>query len=126
MSQNATVNSNSFPSGRPVVFRNATVLTIDPSLGMIEGGDVLVIDNRIAEGRTTTCRTGECGRDRCVRWDFSCQVWLIHTGICGRQPCVGLVQTGPLQTISCSTILTGKIFRAEDIYAETFWLGLSP
>ena len=49
MSQNATVNSNSFPSGRPVVFRNATVLTIDPSLGMIEGGDVLVIDNRIAE-----------------------------------------------------------------------------
>lgn len=27
MSQNAVVNSNSFPSGRPVVFRNATVLT---------------------------------------------------------------------------------------------------
>ena len=48
MSQNAAVNSNSFPSGRPVVFRNATVLTIDPSLGMIESGDVLVVDNRIA------------------------------------------------------------------------------
>src|SRR6266699_1203261 len=47
MSQNAAVNSNSFPSERPVVFRNATVLTIDPSLGMIESGDVLVVDNRI-------------------------------------------------------------------------------
>src|SRR5438105_12869212 len=49
MSQNAAEQSNSFPSGRPVVFRNATVLTIDPSLGMIERGDVLVVDNRIAE-----------------------------------------------------------------------------
>ena len=48
MSQNAAVNSNSFLSGRPVVFRNATVLTIDPSLGMIESGDVLVVDDRIA------------------------------------------------------------------------------
>jgi 5-methylthioadenosine/S-adenosylhomocysteine deaminase len=48
MSQNTAVNSNSFPPGRPVVFRNATVLTIDPSLGMIESGDVLVVDNRIA------------------------------------------------------------------------------
>src|SRR5438270_10862482 len=51
MSQNAAAHSNSFPSGRPVVFRNATVLTIDPSLGMIERGDVLVFDNRIAEVR---------------------------------------------------------------------------
>jgi len=48
MSQNAAVNSNSFPSGRPVVFRNATVLTTDPSLEMIESGDVLVVDKRIA------------------------------------------------------------------------------
>ena len=48
MSQNAAVNSNAFPSGRPIVFRNATVLTIDPAIGMIEGGDVLVVDNRIA------------------------------------------------------------------------------
>src|SRR5260370_34503629 len=49
MSQNAPVHSNSFPSGRPVVFRNAPVLTIDPSRGMIERGEVLVVDNRIAE-----------------------------------------------------------------------------
>src|SRR3954465_4629677 len=55
MSQNAAVNSNSFPSGRPGVFRNATVLTIDPSLGMIERGDALVVDNRTAQvGRQLT------------------------------------------------------------------------
>ena len=49
MSQNAAANSSSFPSGRPVVFRNTTVLTIDPSLGILENGDVLVVDSRIAE-----------------------------------------------------------------------------
>src|SRR5579883_606585 len=43
-----SADSDRFPSGRPVVFRNATVLTIDPSLGMIEGGDVLVTADRIA------------------------------------------------------------------------------
>jgi len=48
MNQNAAVNGNSFLSGRPVVFRNATILTIDPSTGMIENGDVLVVDNHIA------------------------------------------------------------------------------
>ncbi len=48
MSQFSAVNSNHFPSERPVVFRNATVLTIDPSLRMIESGDVLVVDKRIA------------------------------------------------------------------------------
>jgi 5-methylthioadenosine/S-adenosylhomocysteine deaminase len=48
MNQSAAANGNSFPSGRPVVFRNATVLTIDPSSGMIENGDVLVVDNHIA------------------------------------------------------------------------------
>ena len=48
MSQNSTADTNRFAPGRPVVFRNATVLTIDPSLGMIEGGDVLVVANRIA------------------------------------------------------------------------------
>ncbi|HLX39939.1 MAG TPA: amidohydrolase family protein [Ktedonobacteraceae bacterium] len=48
MNQNAAANGNSFPSGRPVVFRNATILTIDPSFGMIENGDVLVVDNHIA------------------------------------------------------------------------------
>ena len=43
-----SADSHRFPPGRPVVFRNATVLTIDPSLGTIEGGDVLVVANRIA------------------------------------------------------------------------------
>ncbi len=49
MSQISTADSNRFAPGRPVVFRNATVLTIDPSLGIIEGGDVLVAANRIAD-----------------------------------------------------------------------------
>jgi cytosine/adenosine deaminase-related metal-dependent hydrolase len=49
MSQISATNSNLFPSGRPVVFRNATLLTIDPSPGMIESGDVLVVANRIAD-----------------------------------------------------------------------------
>ena len=47
MSQVSADSTSSFPKGRPVVFRNATVLTIDPSLGMIESGDVLVVANRI-------------------------------------------------------------------------------
>jgi len=47
MSQISAADSNAFPAGRPVVFRNATVLTIDPALGMIEHGDVLVVANRI-------------------------------------------------------------------------------
>jgi 5-methylthioadenosine/S-adenosylhomocysteine deaminase len=48
----SATNQHDFPPGRPVVFRNATILTIDPSLGMIEHGDVLVVANRIeAVGR---------------------------------------------------------------------------
>jgi 5-methylthioadenosine/S-adenosylhomocysteine deaminase len=43
-----SADSQRFPPGRPVVFRNATVLTIDSSIGMIEGGDVLVVANCIA------------------------------------------------------------------------------
>ena len=48
MNQISATNQNDFPSGRPVVFRNATILTIDPSLGIIENGDLLVSSNRIA------------------------------------------------------------------------------
>ncbi len=48
MKQISATDSQRFSPDRPVVFRNATVLTIDPSLGMIEGGDVLVVANRIA------------------------------------------------------------------------------
>jgi len=54
-----SADSQRFAPGRPVVFRNATVLTIDPSLGMIEGGDVLVVANRIeAVGRQLTVPDG--------------------------------------------------------------------
>jgi len=48
MSQNSAADSQRFSPGRPVVFRNATVLTIDPSPGIIENGDVLVVNDRIA------------------------------------------------------------------------------
>jgi 5-methylthioadenosine/S-adenosylhomocysteine deaminase len=48
MSQVSAANGNHFLPGRPVVFRNATVLTIDPALGVIERGDVLVVDKSIA------------------------------------------------------------------------------
>ncbi|MFF5991837.1 amidohydrolase family protein [Prauserella flavalba] len=34
-------------SGRPILFRNATVLTMDPALGVLDGGDVLVRGQRI-------------------------------------------------------------------------------
>jgi cytosine/adenosine deaminase-related metal-dependent hydrolase len=48
MSQNSAVDSDRFSPGRPVVLRNATVLTIDPTAGIIDGGDVLVAAGRIA------------------------------------------------------------------------------
>jgi 5-methylthioadenosine/S-adenosylhomocysteine deaminase len=48
MSQVSGAGSDRFPAGRPVVFRNATVLTIDPSFGVVEGGDVLVVADQIA------------------------------------------------------------------------------
>jgi hypothetical protein len=35
--------------GRPVLFRNATVLTMDDAHGVLTGGDVLVVGDRIAE-----------------------------------------------------------------------------
>jgi 5-methylthioadenosine/S-adenosylhomocysteine deaminase len=35
--------------GRPILFRNATVLSMDPALGVLEGGDVLVRGQRIEQ-----------------------------------------------------------------------------
>ena len=67
MSQNRAPIADDFTPGRPVVFRNATVLTIDPSLGMIAGGDVLVADKRIATSslRPSTLATSRSAlRDR--------------------------------------------------------------
>jgi 5-methylthioadenosine/S-adenosylhomocysteine deaminase len=55
MSMNRAPVASDFTPGRPVVFRNATVLTIDPSTGVLNGGDVLVTDRRIAAvGRQLT------------------------------------------------------------------------
>ena len=49
MSQTRAPAIEDFTDARPVVFRNATVLTVDPAHGVIEGGDVLVADHRIAQ-----------------------------------------------------------------------------
>ena len=117
MSQNTATNSNSFPSGRPVVFRNATVLTIDPTLGMIESGDVLVVDKRIAAvGRQLVVP------DDAVAIDATDGILM-----------PGMVDTHrhmwqtALRGFGADWTLTnyfqfyylnwGKIFRAEDIYA---------
>ncbi|MBP2330341.1 cytosine/adenosine deaminase-related metal-dependent hydrolase [Kibdelosporangium banguiense] len=35
--------------GRPILFRNATVLSMDPAIGVLEGGDVLVRGERIEQ-----------------------------------------------------------------------------
>jgi 5-methylthioadenosine/S-adenosylhomocysteine deaminase len=116
MSQNAA-DSTSFPSGRPVVFRNATVLTIDPTLGMIVRGDVLVVGSRIAEvGRQLTAP------DSAVEIDASGGILM-----------PGMVDTHrhmwqtALRGFGADWTLTnyfqfyylnwGKIFRPEDIYA---------
>jgi cytosine/adenosine deaminase-related metal-dependent hydrolase len=48
MSQTRAPVADDFTRDRPVVFRNTTVLTIDPTIGMIEGSDVLVTDQHIA------------------------------------------------------------------------------
>ena len=117
MSQSTAANDNSFLPGRPVVFRNATVLTIDPALGMVEGGDVLVVDKRIAAvGRQLVVP------DDAVEIDASDGILM-----------PGMVDTHrhmwqtALRGFGADWTLTnyfqfyylnwGKIFRAEDIYA---------
>jgi 5-methylthioadenosine/S-adenosylhomocysteine deaminase len=40
-------DGDGFSSGRPLLFQNATVLSMDPAIGVVEGGDVLVRDGRI-------------------------------------------------------------------------------
>jgi 5-methylthioadenosine/S-adenosylhomocysteine deaminase len=59
MSQNPAPAADNFTPGRPVVFRNATVLSIDPAIGLVNGGDVLVVDKNIAQvGQNLTVPDG--------------------------------------------------------------------
>ncbi|WP_234531560.1 amidohydrolase family protein [Streptomyces shenzhenensis] len=39
--------SGDFPAGRPILFRGATVLSMDPAIGLLDRGDVLVRGERI-------------------------------------------------------------------------------
>jgi 5-methylthioadenosine/S-adenosylhomocysteine deaminase len=117
MSQNSAADSERFAPGRPVVFRNATVLTIDPASGVIEGGDVLVVDGRIATvGRQLVAPDGS-----------------VEIDATGGILMPGMVDTHrhmwqtALRGFGADWTLTnyfqfyylnwGKIFRPEDIYA---------
>ena len=117
MSQNPAPSADDFTPGRPVVFRNATVLTIDPSLGMSTGGDVLVANNRIAAvGKQLTVPDGT-----------------VEIDATGGILMPGMVDTHrhmwqtALRGFGADWTLTnyfqfyylnwGKIFRPEDIYA---------
>lgn len=46
---NASGTSQSIEQGRPIVFRNGLVLTMDDQHTTLDGGDVLVVDDTIAE-----------------------------------------------------------------------------
>src|SRR5215467_3518531 len=117
MSQNPAPVADDFTAGRPVVFRNATVLSIDPAIGLINGGDVLVVDKNIANvGQSLTVPDGT------VEIDAS-----------GGIVMPGMVDTHrhmwqtALRGYGADWTLTnyfhfyylnwGKIFRPEDIYA---------
>ncbi len=112
-----SADSHRFPPERPVVFRNATVLTIDPSLGMIEGGDVLVVANRIAavgqqlvvpDGTVEIDATGGILMPGMV--DTHRHMW--QTALRGFGADWTLTNYFMFYYLNW-----GKIFRAEDIYA---------
>ena len=117
MTQVSATHGDPFLPGRPVVFRNATVLTIDPSLGAIERGDVLVIDKRIAAvGRHLTVPDGTV--------DVDATDGILMPGMVDTHR--HMWQTA-LRGFGADWTLTnyfqfyylnwGKIFRPEDIYA---------
>src|SRR5215471_6244924 len=117
MSQNTAVNGNNFLPGRPVVFRNATVLTIDPALGAIEHGDILVVDSRIAAvGRQLAVPDGTAEIDAS---DGIVMPGMVDTHRHMWQTAMrGFGADWTLTNYFYFYYLNwGKIFRAEDIYA---------
>jgi 5-methylthioadenosine/S-adenosylhomocysteine deaminase len=117
MNQVSATHGDDFLPGRPVVFRNATVLTIDPSLGVIERGDVLVMDKRIAAvGRQLAVPDGTV--------DIDATDGIVMPGMVDTHR--HMWQTA-LRGFGADWTLTnyfqffylnwGKIFRPEDIYA---------
>ena len=117
MSQDRATVADDFTPGRPVVFRNATVLAIDPSLGMLTGGDVLVVDKRIAAvGKQLTVPDGAA--------EIDASGGILMPGMVDTHR--HMWQTA-LRGFGADWTLTnyfvfyylnwGKIFRPEDIYA---------
>jgi imidazolonepropionase-like amidohydrolase len=76
--------------GRPLVFRNATVISVDPTIGTVVGTDVLVVDELIAAiGQKLTVPEGT------VKVDASGGILMpgmIDT--CTRPPCADSAPTG--------------------------------
>ncbi len=117
MSLNRAPVADDFTPGRPVVFRNATVLSIDPSIGMLTGGDVLVADKRIAAvGKQLTVPDGTV--------EIDASEGILMPGMIDTHR--HMWQTA-LRGFGADWTLTnyfmyyyinwGKIFRPEDIYA---------
>ncbi|MGH2502647.1 MAG: amidohydrolase family protein, partial [Ktedonobacterales bacterium] len=117
MSHVSATNGNHFLPGRPVVFRDATVLTIDPALGTVEHGDVLVVDKSIAAvGRQLAAPDGAL--------EIDASGGILMPGMVDTHR--HMWQTA-LRGFGADWTLTnyfqfyylnwGKIFRAEDVYA---------
>lgn len=116
MSQTHTAPTDITP-GRPVVFRNATVLTVDPSLGLVEHGDVFVEgDHIIAIGQHLTVPDGA--------YEIDASDGILMPGMIDTHR--HMWQTA-LRGFGADWTLTnyfqfyylnwGKVFRPEDIYA---------
>ncbi len=117
MSLNRAPVADDFTPGRPVVFRNATVLSLDPSIGVVTGGDVLVADGRIAAvGKQLTAPDGAV--------EIDATEGILMPGMIDTHR--HMWQTA-LRGFGADWTLTnyfhfyylnwGKIFRPEDIYA---------
>ena len=80
-------------SGRPVVFRGGTVLTMDDHKTVLEGADVLIVGERIAAvGPALPVPTARSRSTRPAA--SSCRAWSTPIGTCGRPRCGGTARTG--------------------------------
>ena len=103
--------------GRPVLFRNATVLTMDDGHSVLTGGDVLVVGDRIARGGARAHRARRGARDRRDAAASSCPAWSTPTGTCGRRRCAGYGADWTLtQYFVWYYLEHGRQFRPEDVH----------
>ncbi|MDQ1033266.1 cytosine/adenosine deaminase-related metal-dependent hydrolase [Streptomyces umbrinus] len=113
-----------FTPGRPVLFRNATVLSMDPAIGLLDRGDVLVRGERIEQ----------VGRDLQAPDDavvVDCAGGILMPGMVDTHRHMwqtalrGLGADWPLSQYFVFYYLNwGKIFRPEDIHAGNLLSGI--